>query len=56
MECIFDVYRCIEIKNINNKDNHKGINLYKYNRLANIVIVSARPDGIPAHIIGFARL
>lgn len=56
MECICDVYRCKEIKNINNKDNHKGINLYKYNRLANIVIASAYPDDIPTHIIGFARL
>jgi hypothetical protein len=54
MECIYDVYRCKEIKNINNKDNHKGINLYKYNRLANIVIASACPDDIPTQTIVFS--
>jgi hypothetical protein len=43
---------CRENININNIDNHKGINLYKYNKPANIVIVSACPDGIPTHIIG----
>jgi len=42
--------RCIENININNKHNHKGINWYTYNKVANIVIVSACPDGIPTQI------
>jgi hypothetical protein len=41
------VIRCIEIREIINRQTHKGIILLKYNKNEKTEDVSACPDGIP---------
>ena len=49
--CILQTIRCTENMIINAIHTGSDINLYKYNRSANIVIASEWPDGIPMHFV-----